>query len=295
MRRDVTFQTLDQVALAGWLYLPENRETSVPGIVLSHGFGAVKEMALDTYAQAFCDAGFACLVYDHRNTGASGGTVRGELNPWEQIADTRDAITYLAGRPEVDPDRIGLWGTSYAGGHAIVVAAIDRRVRCVVALVPTISGYENTVRSLPTDSSIPANDIDEFVALMAEERRLRTQGASPRYIPISTEGSESFNWSKVAGKGTSYVNAVTMLSRDLRMGYEPGDYLPRVSPTPLLMVIAKEDTKCMSDIQLAAYSLAHEPKRLVIIPGGHYDPYTIEINRSSSAARDWFLEHLAEA
>jgi cephalosporin-C deacetylase-like acetyl esterase len=62
------------------------------------------------------------------------------LIPRTQVADWRRAISYLETRPEVDPTRLGLWGTSYSGGHAIVVGATDRRARCVVAQVPTISG-----------------------------------------------------------------------------------------------------------------------------------------------------------
>ena len=63
---------------------------------------------------------------------------RGEIDPWQQISDMRDAITYTAGRAEVDTDRIGIWGTSYSGGHCLVVAATDRRVKCVVSVVPTL-------------------------------------------------------------------------------------------------------------------------------------------------------------
>lgn len=194
-------------------------------------------------------------------------------NSW----DMRDAITDLAMRPEVDPTRIGLWGTSYAGGHAIVVAAVDRRVRCVVSLVPTISGHDNTVRAMPADR------LNAFQAEIALERCARARGEPPRYVPISEEGSESFQWSQVAGKGTSYVNAVTLLSRDLRMAYAPGAYLPRVAPTPLLMVVASRDTRCLTDVQLAAYSRAHEPKQLVVLPGGHYDPYLTQLDASKGA------------
>jgi dienelactone hydrolase len=85
-------------------------------------------------------------VHDHRNFGTSGGDLRGDIDPWQQIADWRRAISYLEGRPEVDPTRIGLWGTSYAGGYALVLGATDRRLRCVVAQVPTISGYEQGLR-----------------------------------------------------------------------------------------------------------------------------------------------------
>src|SRR5258706_520365 len=99
--------------------------------------------------------GFVVLVHDHRNFGTSGGDLRGDVDPWVQIRDWRRAISYLEARPEVDPARIGLWGTSYAGGHALVLGATDRRLRCIVSQVPTISGYEQGLRRVSPDALAP--------------------------------------------------------------------------------------------------------------------------------------------
>jgi hypothetical protein len=286
MRENVEFNALDGTVLSGSFYTPETGRGPFSAIVLSHGFGAVKEMALNNYVDVFCDAGFACLAYDHRNTGSSGGPLRGEINPWEQISDMRDAITYVGNREEVNTDQIGLWGTSFAGGHSLVVAATDRRVKCVVSVVPTISGHQNTIRALTT------NGYADFIRDANEERSARQRGEEPRMIPISSEGDESYEWSKVAGAGTTYVNSCTLLSRSFRDSYEPGSYIATVSPTPLLMVLGTHDTKCLTDLQLEAYSAAHEPKRLKMFPGGHYDPYTTELESVASASSDWFGIHL---
>ncbi|MFF4401926.1 hypothetical protein [Streptomyces sp. NPDC001480] len=67
----------------------------------------------------------------------------------------------------------------------------------------------------------------------------------------------------------------------------------RVSPTPLLMVVALGDAVTVTDLALAAYERALEPKRLQLIPGGHFDPYARQFDRASGAARAWFREHLA--
>jgi len=286
MRETVEFKSLDGTPLAAFLYTPDSGGGPFPAIVLSHGFGAVKEMALDRYADVFCAAGFACLVYDHRNTGSSGGTPRGEIDPWQQISDMRDAITYVGSRAEVDTDRIGLWGTSFSGGHSLVVAATDRRVKCVVSVVPTISGHQNTIRALTTDGYAA------FVRDVNEERAVRQRGEELRMIPISKEGDESYEWSKMAGVGTTYVNACTLLSRAFRDAYEPGSYIAAISPTPLLLALTTDDTKCLTDLQLEAYSRAHEPKQLEMLPGGHYDPYTTQLAPIASASRDWFGTYL---
>jgi len=74
--------------------------------------------------------------------------------------------------------------------------------------------------------------------------------------------------------------------------YEPGTWVSRVSPTPLLMIVATHDTITLTDTALAAYERALHPKRLVTIEGGHFDPYVTLFERSSGAALEWFLEHL---
>ncbi len=76
------------------------------------------------------------------------------------------------------------------------------------------------------------------------------------------------------------------------MEYEPAAYLERISPTPLLMVVAAGDHLTPTDLALEAYQQAREPKRLVLLPGAHFDAYVNDFDAASGAARDWFLEHL---
>ena len=120
---------------------------------MAHGYAGVKEHGLERFARAFAEAGFVVLVHDHRNFGVSDGAVRHDIDPWRQIADWRRAISFLEAQPEVDAARIGIWGTSYAGGHVLVLGATDRRIRAVVSQVPTISGYEQGLRPTPLPRS----------------------------------------------------------------------------------------------------------------------------------------------
>src|SRR5262245_4854421 len=117
MRKDIAFSAEDGTTLRGWHYLPEKRSGRVPTIVMAHGFSAVKEMYLDSFAEVFAAAGLAALVFDNRNFGASDGTPRQEIDPWRQVRDYRDAITFAETLPETDATRLGVWGSSYSGGH----------------------------------------------------------------------------------------------------------------------------------------------------------------------------------
>ncbi len=76
--------------------------------------------------------------------------------------------------------------------------------------------------------------------------------------------------------------------------YEPGTWVDRVSPTPLLMVVGLEDTITLTDLQLRAFETALEPKRLVMIPGDHFAPYITEFETASTAALAWFDTYLGE-
>ena len=141
-RRDIAFDA-EGVTLRGWFYPAEDAAGRGPTVVMAHGFSAVKEMYLDAFAEVFAAAGLNALVFDNRNFGASDGEPRQEIDPWQQVRDYRHAITYAGTLDDVDSTRIGVWGSSYSGGHVLVLGAIDRRVKAVVAQVPLISGSAN--------------------------------------------------------------------------------------------------------------------------------------------------------
>jgi fermentation-respiration switch protein FrsA (DUF1100 family) len=72
----------------------------------------------------------------------------------------------------------------------------------------------------------------------------------------------------------------------------PGDYTPFIAPTPLLMIVAENDVVTPTASAVEAFNRAAQPKRLVMAPGGHFDPYVSGFAHSSGAARDWFVQHL---
>src|ERR1700733_1233723 len=141
-RRDVEFDA-EGVTLRGWFYPADGAQRAAGTVVMAHGFSAVKEMYLDAFAEVFAAAGLNALVFDNRNFGASDGEPRQEIDPWAQVRDYRHAITFASTLPQTDANRIGIWGSSYSGGHVLVVGAIDRRVKAAVSQVPLISGHDN--------------------------------------------------------------------------------------------------------------------------------------------------------
>ena len=296
MRQDIEFDA-EGVTLRGWLYTPERADGPWPVIVMTHGFSAVKEMYLDRYADVFANAGMAALVFDNRNFGSSDGEPRQEIDPWDQIRDYRHAITYVSTRSEVDPARIGIWGSSYSGGHVLVVGAIDRRVKCVVAQVPLVSGHANGRRLIRSDF-LPA-----FQAQFDADREARFRGEVPAMVPVvdpdplapsALPTADSYEWFTATSeqRAPAWRNEVTLRSVEMFLEYEPGTYLPWISPTPLLMCVAADDVLTVSDLAIDGFERAREPKKLVILPGGHFDAYVDGFDVSSGAAVDWFVRHL---
>jgi len=302
---DVEFDA-EGATLRGWLYRPRSHGSAAPVVVMAHGYNCIKELYLDKYAAAIADAGHVVLAYDHRNFGDSDGEPRQELDPWVQVRDYRNAITFAQTLEGVDPDRVGVWGTSYAGGHVLVVAAIDRRVGCVVSQVPTISGWQTTLRR--TAPPALAGQRELFDA----DRLERFRGGEPKMVPMVVDPAEggaashasADAWEFFTGKNASaedqwrfekWRNEITLRSLELYSEYEPGSFIERIAPTPLLMVVGDSDVVCPTDMALAAFNRAGEPKRLELYPGGHFSAYTDQLDRSATAAAAWFGQHLRPA
>jgi len=296
-RRDIEFDA-EGVILRGWFYTANSDAATAPVIVMAHGLSAVKEMYLDDYAEHFSGAGLHVLVFDHRNFGASDGEPRQEIDPVAQTRDYRHAITYAKTLPEVDGEKIGIWGSSFSGGHVQVVAAYDKRVKAAVAQVPFVSGYGN-VRALVRADLLPG-----FRTQFEADREARFQGGAPGMVPVvdpdplasvMLPSAEAWEWFNRVRKerAPAWRNEITLRSVERVGEYEPKDVIWEISPTPFLMIVGEDDTVCPHDMALAAYEQALEPKELVMIPGGHFDAYQGEGFRlSAGAARDFFVRKL---
>lgn len=293
MRCEVEFRTEDGTVLRGHLHSagPDPR----PGVVMCHGFGG--EMAhIDHYAALFAQADLSVLVYDHRGFGTSDGQPRQEVDPYRQLADWRDAITFAESRPEFgEGNGFGVWGSSFAGGLAIVMAANDPRIQCVVAQIPNVSGHRNAERLYT------AAQLSEIRSKAAADRRAWLAGGQPMTVPIFSVDpdklcafpgpipSQEIEESIASG---SWPNEATVRSLEHLIEFEPCGWIAHVTPKPLLMIIAEHDRCSFTEVQRECYRLAGNPKTLVSFPGGHFDAYTTFFQQTGPPARDWFVEHL---
>lgn len=294
-RTDISFLS-DGLAVKGWLFVPvDSAGKKLPAIVMAPGFSGTKECNYQFLASNFAKEGFAVLLFDYPNFGESAGNIRGEADPWQQIQSYRDGISYAGSLADIDPNRIGIWGGSYSGGHVLVVSAIDPRVKCVVAMTPFISG-SYYVKKLPVENK-------SFLYQQFQKDRLsRVKGGSPAKIPVATNDSKQFSaissphaWEFIQSfkeYAPTFENLVTLRSLEMQLEYEPGYYVQDIGAKPKLFIIAKNDEVIPEQLIVDAFQKAAEPKNLIYMEGHHFSPYMEKLQEASKLAIEWFKLNL---
>ena len=135
MKQPVSFYS-EGCKLSGDLYLPDGLPAAQrrAGIVLCHGYTGINDLYLPDNARVLNEAGYVVLTFDYKGWGASEGP-RSRLAPYGRVIDVQAALTFLGLQPQVDPDRLGIYGTSYGGATVVWAGAVDPRVKCIVSVV----------------------------------------------------------------------------------------------------------------------------------------------------------------
>ncbi len=296
MRSDVSFQS-GGATCRGWFYRAEGVKGSAPVIVMSHGITAVKEQQLAPYAERFAAEGFSVLAFDYRCLGASDGDPRGLVDPRQQHDDLRAAITWVSGMPGVDARRIALWGTSFSGGHALFVGALDPRVKVIAVQVPAL----NIPHSLIALITRPV--FDGLLGSIADDQAVRNAGGEGAVLPVVNApgqpaflaASDAYAWfTETAKAAPTWRNSISLESIARVAEYVPDAFIELIAPRPLLMQAATKDSIIPINLARQAFHRAGDPKRLEVYECGHFDPYGTEPWHSHFIEGQvrWFKEHL---
>jgi len=299
-RRDVSFSSTG-AELQAWLYEPDV-PAPWPLVVMGHGYAATRPMSADKYAEAFCEAGVAVLLFDHRGFGASGGEPRRQINTWIQARGYLDALRFARTVGNVDPARIAVWGDSLSGGVALVVAGIDTKLAALVLQVPAIG------RSLP-----PA---DPDGALFRTLRETVLTGAVEPTTPGEIEGPmpvvsddqfrrpsallplTAYRWFiEYGGRfGSEWLNDVTRARPNTPVAWHPGLAAPFVTCPSLFMVSPQDEMPgAVPAVSRDAFDRMTGPKQWVDIEGGHFGLLYVpsaEFDVAATAQASFVSEHL---
>jgi len=278
------------VQCAGRIFLPKGftADGKASAVVLAPGWGDTAA-TIEKYAARFAGRGLVAMAIDYRGWGRSGGFLyladpvrwddrlrfsqhtakvrirRKRLNPEAQALDIRNAISFLQGEPGIERARIGVWGTDEAGGHAVVVAATDVRVKAAVAQVPVVDG-----KDVPRKAFAPS---PEQQAAMV---KLARSGTAPATLAA----------------------AAAMNDQEARLAlaeYHPFWYADAVPvTTAVLFVVAEKDLKVNNDANaVAASKLIKGPNGVTVVPGaGHALATPGAFDAAVDAAAAWFQKYL---
>ena len=296
MRQNIEFKSKESLC-RGWLYIPESmpREGTAPGIVMAHGFAGLKEMGLAGFAERFEAAGFITLVFDYRFWGESEGEPRNQIFALEMVEDYRNAITWLSQRPEVDSNRIGIWGTSYSGGLCLSVGTYDKRVKAVVAQVPSTLNAESRRAKAPDTWNLVGESL-------INDRIQRYENGTVNYLKVvAPEGepcifpdSDAYQWyMEFKEYAPSWTNEVTLESLEKVREFDPVSLIHLMAPTALLLIAGEHDNLIPIKIVREAYDRALEPKSLSVLPITHFEPYKDPwLSKAAGLAIEWFQDYL---
>jgi uncharacterized protein len=277
------------------LRLPEeSSKDPVPAVVQGPGWLGLRDAKLYIrYHEALTAAGFAVMIIDYRGFGDSGGNSE-VLSPSNQLEDLVNAVTYLTVRSDIDADRIGVFGSGgTGGGNAIMLAAADSRVRCVVSQVPVADG-EDWLRRMRSEEEWHA-----FLDRLAKDREQRVlTGAGEMVHPreeimVPTLERRSSDVKKdVDGR---VPTSVELRSAEGIIAYKPIEVVANISPRPVLLIAVENDAVTPTDHAVALYERAGGPKRLIMQRNTtHYAAYEQYADVVVPEIVKWFEQNLTD-
>lgn len=276
---------------AAWLYRPRDAQRP-PVVVMAHGFGAIRCIGLPALAEKFTTYGLAALVFDYRTFGDSDGQPRQYINPLRHLEDWRAAVAHARTLPQVDGARLGLWGTSFSAGHALVTAARNAAVRALVLQTPYVEPF-STIRRVRRKMAVLWAGVRDL--LRAVTRRapytMRIVGEPHEVAGLNMPGAKQ-RFLSLVPKTARWTNACPARVALILPFYRPIGSARRVR-VPVLMLLAEGDNIVSPrSAQRAAARMADA--QVVWLPGDHFSVYEADnLQRAAALSGAFFAHHLA--
>ncbi|MFL6090268.1 MAG: alpha/beta hydrolase [Aeromicrobium sp.] len=286
-RHDVTFESGGDLC-AAWLFLPNGVERP-PVVILGHGLGGTREMGLDAYAERFAQAGIAALAFTYRHFGDSGGQPRQLLSIKRQLADWEAAVAHVKVRADVDGSRVAVWGSSFGGGHAIVMASRHPELRAAVSQCPFTDGLASA-RALGPISTVRllATCARDLVADSAgKDPVLLTVAGAPGDKALMTASDALPGYLALIPEGTTFVNGVAARVAPTITWHRPGKKVKDIA-IPILFCVCDHDSVAPPEETLA-YARTAPRGEVKTYDAGHFDIYLGEPFEAVVADQTEFL------
>lgn len=256
MEEPVTF-TSDGLKLAGILRFPDGAPRRRPAFLVLHGFGTNEDggVALAA-AKLFTALGYVTLRFDMRGCGDSEGE-RGKVICLEQVADTRNALAYLARRPEIDPARIGVMGHSFGAAVAVYAAGVEPRLAACIST----GGWGDGETKFRKQHDSP-EAWGKFSAMLEEGRRQLARGVSikvPRFDIVPIRPGLRGNLAPGAIMEFPFEVVESM------WGFKANTVVGKIAPRPLLLLHPAVDTVTPTEQSIELFRHAGQPTDLHLV------------------------------
>ena len=280
------FFSSDGLKIAGILDLPADykRGERRPAFIVLHGFGGNKDgQGQSVVAQQFADWGYVTLRIDFRGCGDSEGE-RGRIICLDQVADTRNALSYFATREEVDPEKIALVGSSFGAAVALFTGGADRRVAAVISCGGWGDGERKFRGQHPTPEAWA-----KFTTMLEEGKRHRERtGKSlmvPRYdiVPIP----EKLRNRMSHGSIMEFPAETAQSMNDFRAD----DQIGNISPRPVLLLHSANDSVTPTYESIEMFKRARQPAELHLLSDVDHFTFSEENPRLTNIVRDWLQRY----
>ena len=280
MPETVTFAS-DGLNLSGVVHVPDDYRPGErrPAVIMMHGFGANKSGGPEWICRQYESWGYVALRFDYRGCGESGGE-RGRVIPLEEVADARNALSYMAMRPEVDPTRIALCGSSLGGGVAVQAAGLDPRVSAVIVENGVANG-ERMIRSMHS-----AESWAKFRALLDDIAAHRERTGTAKMI----HRFDIFEMPKALQVNLTSNSSLMQFTGETAIGFfmfRPEEFVARIGPRPILILHSSTDTVTNYEEAFSLVRRAKPPVELHLLDGPTHFMFVNPDPRVSLTLRTW--------
>ena len=284
MEEKISF-TSDGLKISGIVHVPDNlpKGERRPAVIVLHGFGSNKSSANSMWpAKTFCDWGYVTLRFDMRSCGESEGEPN-HIICLEQVEDTKNAITYMQGRPEVDPDRIGLIGSSFGAAVTVYAAGVDERVKAAISS----GGWGDGERKFRGQHL--GDDWPKFLDMLERGRKHKAETGKPLMVPRYEIVPIPEHLRNNLAKGS-----VMMFPADTAQSmydFRADDVVGNIAPRPLLLLHSSEDSVTPTEQSIEMFKRAKQPADLHLLADVDHFMFGEQNPRVISILRDWMEKY----
>jgi alpha-beta hydrolase superfamily lysophospholipase len=282
MEERISFAS-DGLKLSGVLQFPEPRGERCAAFLVLHGFGSNKDGGGGTtVAKTLARLGYAALRFDFRGCGESEGE-RGRVICKEQVKDTRNALSYLATRADIHPERIGVVGQSFGAAVAVYAAGVDRRVAACISS----GGWGDGAKKFRKQHASP-RAWAKFTSMLKEGRRRTRSGKSmmvPRYdiVPIPPRLRGNLAPGSIMEFPFEVVESM--------YGFNANEVVGRIAPRPLLLLHSANDSVTPTEQSLELFGRAGQPTDLHLIADVDHFMFAEGNALVVDLVRNWLAKH----